>query len=165
MAFAGATALAILERIGNDNRKGEYLSHRCHRDRPRRWVTRRSSSRPRRTTCAASTPRHSSRRPKRRCSSACAGRRWTAGVTLVAPETVFLSSDTKFGRDVVVEPFVVFGPGVVVEDNALSSARSRISTARSGQGRGGRPLCSACGPVRACGETCTSATSSRSRKR
>src|SRR5262245_66692625 len=42
-----------------------------------------------------------------------------AGVTLVAPETVFLSADTKLGRDVVVEPFVYFGPGVTVEDNAL----------------------------------------------
>jgi bifunctional UDP-N-acetylglucosamine pyrophosphorylase/glucosamine-1-phosphate N-acetyltransferase len=37
----------------------------------------------------------------------------------VAPETVFLSADTKLGRDVVVEPFVVFGPGVTVEDNAV----------------------------------------------
>jgi bifunctional UDP-N-acetylglucosamine pyrophosphorylase/glucosamine-1-phosphate N-acetyltransferase len=27
-----------------------------------------------------------------------------AGVTLVAPETVFLAEDTKFGRGVVVEP-------------------------------------------------------------
>src|SRR5207302_9102197 len=38
-----------------------------------------------------------------------------AGVTLTAPETVFLSADTKFGRDVVVEPFVVFGEKVTVE--------------------------------------------------
>ncbi len=36
------------------------------------------------------------------------------GVTLVAPETVFLSADTKIGRDTVVGPFVVFGPGVTV---------------------------------------------------
>jgi bifunctional UDP-N-acetylglucosamine pyrophosphorylase / glucosamine-1-phosphate N-acetyltransferase len=36
------------------------------------------------------------------------------GVTLVAPETVFLSADTKIGRDTIVGPFVVFGPGVTV---------------------------------------------------
>jgi len=36
-----------------------------------------------------------------------------AGVTMIAPETVFLSADTKFGKDVVVEPYVVFKPGVV----------------------------------------------------
>src|SRR5262249_41105680 len=35
-----------------------------------------------------------------------------AGVTMVAPETVFLSADTKFAQDVTIEPFVVFGPGV-----------------------------------------------------
>lgn len=36
------------------------------------------------------------------------------GVTLVAPETVFLSADTVLGRDCVVGPFVVFGPGVTL---------------------------------------------------
>ncbi|HEY0525676.1 MAG TPA: bifunctional UDP-N-acetylglucosamine diphosphorylase/glucosamine-1-phosphate N-acetyltransferase GlmU [Stellaceae bacterium] len=40
------------------------------------------------------------------------------GVTLVAPETVFLSADTKLGRDVVIGPHVVFGPGVTVGDGA-----------------------------------------------
>ena len=39
-----------------------------------------------------------------------------AGVTMVAPETVFLSADTKLARDVTIEPFVVFGPGVTVEE-------------------------------------------------
>jgi bifunctional UDP-N-acetylglucosamine pyrophosphorylase/glucosamine-1-phosphate N-acetyltransferase len=57
-----------------------------------------------------------------------------AGVTLVAPETVFLSSDTKFGRDVVVEQFVVFGPGVVVEDNALIRSFSHLDRAHVGKG-------------------------------
>ena len=40
------------------------------------------------------------------------------GATLVAPETVFLSWDTRLGQDVTVGPNVVFGPGVVVEDEA-----------------------------------------------
>ena len=57
-----------------------------------------------------------------------------AGVTLVAPETVFLSSDTKFGRDVVVEPFVVFGPGVTVEDNAVIRSFSHLDRAHVGKG-------------------------------
>ena len=39
-----------------------------------------------------------------------------AGATLVAPETVFFA-DTELGRDVVVEPNVVFGPGVTVADD------------------------------------------------
>src|SRR5262245_33024221 len=40
------------------------------------------------------------------------------GATLVAPETVFLSVDTKLGQDVLVEPNVVFGTGVRVADRA-----------------------------------------------
>jgi bifunctional UDP-N-acetylglucosamine pyrophosphorylase/glucosamine-1-phosphate N-acetyltransferase len=38
-----------------------------------------------------------------------------AGVTLVAPETVFFSADTQIANDVTIHPHVVFGPGVVVE--------------------------------------------------
>jgi bifunctional UDP-N-acetylglucosamine pyrophosphorylase/glucosamine-1-phosphate N-acetyltransferase len=57
-----------------------------------------------------------------------------AGVTLVAPETVFLSADTSFGRDVVVEPFVVFGPGVKVEDNAVIRSFSHLVQAYVGKG-------------------------------
>ena len=52
----------------------------------------------------------------------------------MAPETVFLSADTKFGRDVVVEPFVVFGPGVTVEDNAVIRSFSHLDRAHVGKG-------------------------------
>ena len=31
------------------------------------------------------------------------------GVTLRAPETVFLSKDTKFGKNVIINPYVVIG--------------------------------------------------------
>ena len=34
---------------------------------------------------------------------------------MIAPETVFLSHDTRIGKDTVLEPNVIFGPGVVVE--------------------------------------------------
>ncbi len=57
-----------------------------------------------------------------------------AGVTLIAPETVFLCADTKFGRDVTVEPNVVFGPGVTVEDNAVIRAFSHLEGAHVGKG-------------------------------
>ncbi|MEZ5754720.1 MAG: bifunctional UDP-N-acetylglucosamine diphosphorylase/glucosamine-1-phosphate N-acetyltransferase GlmU [Paracoccaceae bacterium] len=40
------------------------------------------------------------------------------GVTLIAPETIFLSLDTVIGRDSVIGPNVVFGPGVTVESEA-----------------------------------------------
>ncbi len=52
-----------------------------------------------------------------------------AGATLVAPETVFFSHDTRLGRDVLVEPNVVFGPGVTVEDGVLVRAFSHLEGA------------------------------------
>ncbi|MBM9595339.1 bifunctional UDP-N-acetylglucosamine diphosphorylase/glucosamine-1-phosphate N-acetyltransferase GlmU [Roseitranquillus sediminis] len=56
------------------------------------------------------------------------------GVTLVAPETVFLSHDTVIGRDVVVEPHVVFGPGVTVETGATIRAFSHLEGCHVGSG-------------------------------
>jgi bifunctional UDP-N-acetylglucosamine pyrophosphorylase/glucosamine-1-phosphate N-acetyltransferase len=56
------------------------------------------------------------------------------GVTLVAPETVWLSFDTVLGRDVVIEPNVFFGPGVTVEDGAHILANCHIVGARIGRG-------------------------------
>ena len=56
-----------------------------------------------------------------------------AGVTLVAPETVFLSADTKFGKDVVVEPYVVFGEKVTVEDGAVIRSFSHLVGAHVGK--------------------------------
>jgi bifunctional UDP-N-acetylglucosamine pyrophosphorylase/glucosamine-1-phosphate N-acetyltransferase len=57
-----------------------------------------------------------------------------AGATLIAPETVFLSYDTKLGRDVVIEPNVVFGPGVTVEDDVVIHAFSHLEGARVAAG-------------------------------
>jgi bifunctional UDP-N-acetylglucosamine pyrophosphorylase/glucosamine-1-phosphate N-acetyltransferase len=36
-----------------------------------------------------------------------------SGVSMIAPETVFLSHDTVIGQDALIEPNVVFGPGSV----------------------------------------------------
>jgi bifunctional UDP-N-acetylglucosamine pyrophosphorylase/glucosamine-1-phosphate N-acetyltransferase len=49
--------------------------------------------------------------------------------TLVAPPTVFFSHDTRLGEDVVVEPNVVFGPGVTVGDRARIRAFSHLEGA------------------------------------
>ncbi len=56
------------------------------------------------------------------------------GVTLVAPETVFFSHDTVIGRDVTVEPNVVFGPGVTVETGATIRAFSHLEGAHVSAG-------------------------------
>ena len=56
------------------------------------------------------------------------------GVTLVAPETVYLSADTRIGRDVVVEPNVTFGPGVTVGEGARIRSFSHLEGAIVGAG-------------------------------
>ena len=48
------------------------------------------------------------------------------GVNLIAPETIFLSSDTSFGKNVTIEPYVVFGPKVKVGDNSHIKSFSYI---------------------------------------
>jgi bifunctional UDP-N-acetylglucosamine pyrophosphorylase/glucosamine-1-phosphate N-acetyltransferase len=65
------------------------------------------------------------------------GRRMRAmaeGATLVAPETVFFAWDTALGRDVTVEPNVVFGPGVSVSAGATIHAFCHIEGATIGEG-------------------------------
>ena len=49
-----------------------------------------------------------------------------AGATLVDPASVTLAYDTRLGRDVVVEPHVVFAPGVSVADGARVRAFSHL---------------------------------------
>lgn len=51
------------------------------------------------------------------------------GATLVAPETVWFAWDTELGRDVTIEPNVVFGPGVSVADGVTIHAFSHIAGA------------------------------------
>ena len=48
------------------------------------------------------------------------------GVTMVAPDTVFLHHDTVLEQDTLVEPHVVFGPGVRVESGAVIRAISHL---------------------------------------
>ena len=48
------------------------------------------------------------------------------GVNLIAPETIFLSKDTSFGKNVTVEPYVVFGPKVKIGDNSYIKSFSHL---------------------------------------
>jgi len=48
------------------------------------------------------------------------------GVNLIAPETIFLSKDTYFGKNVTVEPYVVFGSNVKVGDNSYIKSFTHI---------------------------------------
>jgi bifunctional UDP-N-acetylglucosamine pyrophosphorylase/glucosamine-1-phosphate N-acetyltransferase len=55
------------------------------------------------------------------------------GVTMVAPETVFVSVDTTFSADVLIEPNVVFGAGVTVGPGVTIRAFSHLEGCRIGE--------------------------------
>ncbi len=48
------------------------------------------------------------------------------GVNLIAPETIFLSSDTTFGKNVTVEPYVVIGAKVKIGNNTYIKSFTHI---------------------------------------
>ena len=50
----------------------------------------------------------------------------TKGVNLIAPETIFLSKETLFGKNVTVEPYVVIGPKVKIGDNSHIKSFSHL---------------------------------------
>ncbi|MGQ0456359.1 MAG: bifunctional UDP-N-acetylglucosamine diphosphorylase/glucosamine-1-phosphate N-acetyltransferase GlmU [Hyphomicrobium sp.] len=57
-----------------------------------------------------------------------------AGVTMIAPETVWLSHDTEIASDVTIEPNVVIGPGVKIGAGAEIKAHCHIEGATIGTG-------------------------------
>jgi bifunctional UDP-N-acetylglucosamine pyrophosphorylase/glucosamine-1-phosphate N-acetyltransferase len=61
-------------------------------------------------------------------------RAMAAGVTMLDPDTVWLSADTRFGTDVTIGPNVRFGPGVTVAGNVRINAFCDIEGARIGKG-------------------------------
>jgi bifunctional UDP-N-acetylglucosamine pyrophosphorylase/glucosamine-1-phosphate N-acetyltransferase len=133
MAFAGNTALTILDRIGSDNRKDEfYLTDAVAiaREMKLSMVVVETEEDEVRGINTKSQLAETEAVLQQRLRKAALD----AGVTMIAPETVFLSADTKFGRDVVVEPFVVFGPGVTVEDKAVIRSFSHLDRAHVGKG-------------------------------
>ena len=56
-----------------------------------------------------------------------------AGVTMTAPETVFLAADTQLAADVIIGPYVVFGPKVQVQSGAEIRAFSHLEGCVIGQ--------------------------------
>ena len=98
---------------------GRILSarHRHRRGRRRRvrpWSSRATRTRPRASTAAPSSPTSKLEWQRRRREQAL-----DEGATLIDPESVWFAFDTKLGRDVTVEPHVVFGPGVEIADGAV----------------------------------------------
>ena len=133
MALRGDTALAILERIGDDNAKREfYLTDAVAIARGLGLATaalETEEDEVRGVNTQAQLAEAEAVLQRRLRAAA-----HDAGVAMAAPETVHLSADTRLGRDVVIEPYVVFGPGVTVEDGAVIRSFSHLEGATVGRG-------------------------------
>lgn len=132
MALAGKYALTLLERIGNANAKGEYYltdAVAIAREMGLKTAAIETSEDDVRGINTKAQLAEAEAVLQKRLRSAA----MEAGVTLVAPETVFLSADTKLGKDVTIEPNVVFGPGVTVEDGAVIRSFSHLEGAHVGK--------------------------------
>ena len=128
-ARAGAL-FELLGKVGNDNAQGEYYLPDIVNVAVGQGKT-----------CAVVTTDHPDEVAgiNSRSELAAAEARWQQarraqamadGATLTAPETVFFSWDTRLGRDVLVEPNVVFGPGVEVADGVTIHAFCHLEGAR-----------------------------------
>ena len=129
MAVKSADLFDLLSRVGNDNAQGEYY-----------LVDIVNVATLEGRTCAVITTDDPDEVGgiNSRGELAEAEARWQArrrkdamadGVTLTAPETVFFAWDTQLGRDVTIEPNVVFGPGVTVADDVTIRAFSHLEGA------------------------------------
>jgi bifunctional UDP-N-acetylglucosamine pyrophosphorylase/glucosamine-1-phosphate N-acetyltransferase len=133
MGLAGRTALAILDEIGDANDQKEFYLTDAVEVANSRGLN----------VVAIENPAAEAFGVNDRAQLAEAERQFQAvrradamkaGVTLIAPETVFFSYDTELGRDVLIEPDVVFGPGVSVADDVTIRAFSHIEGARIAAG-------------------------------
>lgn len=133
MAINGSKALDMLARITNNNAKGEYYLTDLVE------IARTLGGR----VSAVDAPEEELTGCNTRAELAVIERLWQqrqrqammlSGVSMIAPETVFLCHDTMIGPDTLIEPNVVFGPGVVIESGAVIHAFSHIEGAHVATG-------------------------------
>jgi bifunctional UDP-N-acetylglucosamine pyrophosphorylase / glucosamine-1-phosphate N-acetyltransferase len=132
IAFDGRSALGIIEKIGHANSKGEYyLSDAVSivREMGLEAVVIETSEDEVRGINTKTQLAEAEQVMQSRLRKAALD----AGVTLIAPDTVYLAADTVFGNDVTIEPFVVIGPGVTIADGAVIHAFSHIVQASIGK--------------------------------
>jgi len=133
MAIDGRQALALLDAVGNANAKGEYYLTDIVEIANARGLK----------VAATEAAYDNVLGINNRAELAEAEAIWQqrarkkamlAGVTMVAPETVFLAHDTEIGADTVLEPNVVFGPGAKIAGGVTIHAFSHIEGATVASG-------------------------------
>ncbi|MDC0428408.1 UDP-N-acetylglucosamine pyrophosphorylase [Candidatus Pelagibacter sp.] len=53
-----------------------------------------------------------------------------SGVKMLGPETIFFSNDTKIGKNVIIEPYVVIGKNVKIGDNVIIKSFSHLESCK-----------------------------------
>ena len=134
MAVRADDLFALLDRVGKDNAQGEYylvdiVNIASADGRACAVVVTDDEEEVAGINSRAELAEAESRWQRRRRARAMAD-----GATLTAPETVWFSWDTELGRDVTVEPNVVFGPGAKVADNVTVRAFCHIEGASLASG-------------------------------
>lgn len=129
MAVKSADLFELLGKVGNDNTQGEYylvdiVNIATLEGRPCAVIITDDPDEVGGINSRGELAEAEARWQRKRRVQAMAD-----GVTLIAPETVFFAWDTRLGRDVTIEPNVVFGPGVTVADNVVIHAFSHLEGA------------------------------------
>jgi len=128
MALDARHAFALLDRIGNDNARSEFYLTDIVAIARSQGLSCRVAELPAEELLGVNT-RAELAEAEALIQDRLRHRAMEGGATLIAPQTVFLAADTRLGRDVVVEPNVVFGPGVRVADNVLIRSFSHLAGA------------------------------------
>jgi len=132
MAFDGRRALPIIDKIGNANSKGEYYlvdAVTIMRQLGLEAIVIETDEDEVRGINTKAQLAEAEQVMQTRLRKAALN----AGVTLIAPDTVYLAADTTFGKDVTIEPFVVIGPGVSIADGAVIHSFCHIVQATIGK--------------------------------
>lgn len=133
MALSGAHALELLHQIGNDNAKGEYYLTDIVAIAAAAGLDVRAVEADEEDALGVNN-----RAELARAETIWQNRRreelMLAGVTMLAPDSVYLAHDTEIGADAVIEPNVFFGPGVKVAEGALIRAFSHLEDAHVATG-------------------------------
>tara|TARA_Y100001958_G_C20945784_1_gene350348 strand:+ start:53 stop:670 length:618 start_codon:yes stop_codon:yes gene_type:complete len=53
-----------------------------------------------------------------------------SGVKMLGPESIYFSKDTKIGKNVIIEPYVVFGPKVKIGNNVTIKSFSHLENCK-----------------------------------
>ena len=134
MAAPAKVLFGLLGQIGNDNAQGEYYLPDIVNVAIRQGGTCAVITTDDPDEVAGINSRGELAAAETRWQQGRRARAMADGATLVAPETVFFAWDTALGRDVTIEPNVVFGGGASVADGATIHAFCHIEGATIGEG-------------------------------